>query len=67
MLLTQYDEQAHIEYEKELSFDEGKEEGIKEGKREIVEKMFQKEMPVADICELTGLDAEEVIKYRKGK
>ena len=29
--------------------------------------MFQKEMPVADICELTGLDAEEVIKYRKGK
>ena len=67
MLLTQYNEQAHIEYEKELSFDEGKEEGIKEGKREIVEKMFQKEMPVADICELTGLDAEEVIKYRKGK
>ncbi len=31
MLLTQYDEQAHIEYEKELSFEEGKEEGIKEG------------------------------------
>ena len=27
MLLTQYDEQAHIEYEKELSFEEGKEEG----------------------------------------
>ena len=31
MLLTQYDEQAHIEYEKELSFEAGKEEGIKEG------------------------------------
>ncbi len=31
MLLTQYDEQAHIEYEKELSFEEGKEEGLKEG------------------------------------
>ncbi len=31
MILTQYDEQAHIEYEKELSFEEGKEEGIKEG------------------------------------
>ena len=29
MLLTQYDEQAHIEYEKELSFEEGKEEGQK--------------------------------------
>ena len=29
MLLTQYDEQAHIEYEKELSFEEGKEEGRK--------------------------------------
>lgn len=28
MLLTQYDEQAHIEYEKELSFKEGFEKGI---------------------------------------
>lgn len=31
MILTQYDEQAHIEYEKELSFEEGKEEGISKG------------------------------------
>ena len=30
-------------------------------------KMLKKGMSVADICELTGLDAEEVIKYRKGK
>ena len=28
MLLTQYDEQAHIEYEKELSFEEGLNQGI---------------------------------------
>jgi len=28
MLLTQYDEQAHIQYEKELSFEEGFEKGI---------------------------------------
>ena len=28
MLLTEYDEQAHIEYEKEISYEEGKEEGI---------------------------------------
>ena len=28
MLLTQYDEQAHIEYEKELSFEEGLSQGI---------------------------------------
>lgn len=28
MLLTQYDEQAHIEYEKELSFEEGLTQGI---------------------------------------
>lgn len=31
MLLTQYDEQAHIEYEKELSYEEGKEAGREEG------------------------------------
>lgn len=28
MLLTQYDEQGHIEYEKELSFEEGLNQGI---------------------------------------
>ena len=33
MLLTQYDEQAHIEYEKELSFEEGRDAGLKEGEK----------------------------------
>ena len=27
MILTEYDEQAHIEYEKEISYEEGKAEG----------------------------------------
>lgn len=31
MILTEYDEQAHIKSEKEISYEEGKEEGIKEG------------------------------------
>ena len=31
MLLTEYDEQAHIEYEKEISYEEGKEEGREDG------------------------------------
>ena len=34
MLLTQYDEQAHIEYEKEISYEEGKAEGREEGRAE---------------------------------
>lgn len=34
MLLTQYDEQAHIEYEKEISYEEGKAEGREEGREE---------------------------------
>ena len=65
MLLTQYNEQAHIEYEKELSFDEGKKEGIKERERELVEKMLQKGKSVADICELTELDTEYVEKIQE--
>ena len=65
MLLTQYNEQAHIEYEKELSFDEGKKEGIKERERELVEKMLQKGKSVADICELTELDVEYVEKIQE--
>ena len=31
MLLTQYDEQAHIEYEKEISYEEGRADGEKNG------------------------------------
>ena len=34
MLLTQYDEQAHIEYEKEISYEEGRAEGREEGREE---------------------------------
>jgi len=36
MLLTEYDEQAHIEYEKELSFEEGREEGREEGIKALI-------------------------------
>jgi len=40
MLLTEYDEQAHIEYEKEISYEEGKAEGREEG-REGISKLVQ--------------------------
>ena len=40
MILTQYDEQAHIEYEKEISYEEGKTEGREEG-RECILKLIQ--------------------------
>ena len=38
MLLTEYDEQAPIEYEKESSYEEGKTEGRKEGREEERER-----------------------------
>ena len=45
MLLTEYDEQAHIEYEKELSYEEGKVEGIR-----VMIKMCQEfHMEKADV------------------
>ncbi|MBR5316383.1 MAG: hypothetical protein IKU39_00630 [Lachnospiraceae bacterium] len=34
MILTEYDEQAHIKSEKEISYEEGKAEGLKEGREE---------------------------------
>lgn len=55
MLLTQYDEQAHIEYEKELSFEEGKEEGIKEG-------ICKGIVAVINTCKSFGLSKEETEK-----
>ena len=40
MILTEYDEQAHIEYEKEISYEEGKAEGLKQGKDGVL-KLIQ--------------------------
>ena len=40
MMLTEYDEQAHIEYEKEISYEEGKAEGREEG-RECLSRLIQ--------------------------
>ncbi|MBR5127553.1 MAG: hypothetical protein IKU69_03895 [Roseburia sp.] len=40
MILTEYDEQAHIEYEKEISYEEGKAEGREEG-RDSLSKLIQ--------------------------
>ena len=34
MILTEYDEQAHIKSEKEISYEEGKAEGLKKGREE---------------------------------
>lgn len=34
MLLTEYDEQAHIKNEREIAYEDGREEGIKEGIKE---------------------------------
>lgn len=39
MLLTEYDEQAHIEYEKEISYEEGKAEG-REGLSKLVQLLL---------------------------
>ena len=59
MILTQYDEQAHIEYEKELSFEEGKEEGIKEGIKEGISKGI---VAVINTCKSFGISKTEVEK-----
>ena len=48
MLLTEYDEQAHIEYEKEISYEEGKEEGISQGIVVLI-----------NICQDFGVSKEE--------
>lgn len=40
----------------------GRIEGEKRGKMEIAKKMKDKNMPIDDICELTGLTKEEIEK-----
>ena len=62
MILTEYDEQAHIKSEKEISYEEGKAEGMKEGREEGEEalaKLIQ--------CLQAGGQAEDVTKVLSDK
>lgn len=58
MLLTQYDEQAHIEYEKELSFEEGKEVGKEEGIEEGRKTERARLVKLCQLLENEGRDAD---------
>ncbi len=69
MLLTEYNEQEHIEYEKELSYEEGREEGKRIGIRGII-KAYQKiqqskeglMLALQEEFELTEQEAENYVE-----
>lgn len=69
MILTEYDEQAHIKNEKEISYEEGKKEGIKEGSSTL-SKLIQyllKDNRIEDIDKVTTDEKyrEQLIKECK--
>lgn len=47
--------------------DEGIEEGIKKNQKEVVLKMYKKNMSLKDICDIVGLTKEEVEKIIQGE
>ena len=62
MLLTEYDEQAHIENEKGIAFEEGVSVGIKEGE-ERLSKLIQLLVKEKRIAEIEKVTAEK--EYRE--
>lgn len=60
MLLTEYNEQAHIEYEKEISYEDGKIEGAIQVYQEF--GLGKSEM-IANLVKLFGLSEAEAQKY----
>ncbi len=54
MLLTEYDEQSHIESEKEIAREEGWEEGMQEGKKEGIQEGIQIAALLAEYLERDG-------------
>lgn len=62
MILTEYDEQAHIKSEKEISYEEGREEGIKEGTTAL-SKLIQRLLKDNRIADIDKVTVDE--KYRE--
>ncbi|GHV22860.1 hypothetical protein FACS1894174_08060 [Bacteroidia bacterium] len=68
-----------VEYARETGLEEGigigMEKGVKQGREEgfekgiisIVRKCLEKNMPVEDIADLTGLSEEQILKEKRGK
>ncbi len=65
MLLTEYNEQAHIEYEKEISYEDGKIEGRKEGRKEGLEEGIEQNK-LQNARNLLGLLPNEIIAEKIG-
>lgn len=63
MLLTEYDEQLHIESEREIAI----EEGIQKGFEQVVERLLQKGKSVEEIVDLLDMPLEKVEKIRQNR
>ena len=64
-MTTARDTHNQIEYAKETGLEEGLEKGRAEERNSIVLKMLQNNLPVQTICDVTGLSAEEVTKFKE--
>ena len=65
MLLTEYDEQAHIEYEKEISYEEGKAEGREEEREKLIMNCLKKGYTSEAISDFNDIPLEEVKAVEK--
>lgn len=67
MLLTEYDEQLHIESEREIATEEGIQKGIQQGFEQVVERLLQKGKSVEEIVDLLDMPLEKVEKIRQNR
>lgn len=67
MLLTEYDEQLHIESEREIAIEEGIQKGIQQGFQQVVERLLQKGKSVEEIVDLLDMPLEKVEKIRQNR
>ena len=54
------DEQASLEYAKDVGYKDGKKEGIQVGIKEMAKNMKRKQIPIELIIEITGLTRDEI-------
>lgn len=60
MILSEYDEQQHIENEKRWSFEEGLEEGLKQNQRNLISKKLAKGQTLEQIADALEESVETI-------
>ncbi len=63
--IYEYDEEKHLRMEREQSYADGLEQGIVQEQYRMAQEMYKKGFPLKQICELIGVNEEQIEQWCK--